>query len=47
VATKHESKKKKVRVIGLIEDNLVKIREDLMSTRFPSTWIEINREEQA
>ena len=49
VVTKHESEKEKVRVIGLIEENIVKstnIREDLMSTNFPSIWIEINREHQ-
>ncbi len=36
-ATKHESEKEKVRVIGLIGENLVKptnIREPLMSTKF-------------
>jgi hypothetical protein len=38
-----------VRVIGLIEENIVKstnIREDLMSAKFPSIRIEINREHQ-
>ncbi len=47
VVTKHESEKEKVRVIRLIEENIVnstKIREGLMSTKVPSIWIEINRE---
>ena len=49
VTTKHESENEKVRVIGLIEENLAKstyIREDLMSTKFPSIWMEIKREKE-
>ena len=36
----------KVRVMGMIKNQLcieMKVREDLMSTEFPSIWIEIER----
>jgi exonuclease III len=49
VTTKHDATGEKIRVIGLIEEEVAisaKTREDLMSTEFPSIWLEITREHQ-
>ena len=49
ILQKSDQNKKKIRIIGLVEEemrNITKARNDLMTKEFPSIWLEVTRSKQ-